>query len=299
MLGLAALLSACASRAPSLPDATALTQFSDRVLLTDVPFHAQDAYQCGPASLAMVLNQRHIDATPDELKDRVYLPERQGTLQIEMVSAARQRDLLVFPLERQLESILSEVEAGNPVLVMQNLAFNWYPQWHYAVVIGYDLTQREMILHSGLNPAQREPFKVFMRTWDRANRWARVMLPPDQLPATAQPLSYLKAASDLEQTGRLSSALIAYQTAAAQWPDQPAAQLGIGNVKWAQNQQQAAIAQFQSLANNFPDFQPAWANLAFGLKAMGCPREAKQAKECSELPSKPKACTELRCPHSS
>lgn len=295
-LGLAALLSACAGRALNPPDAAALSHFPERVLLKDVPFHAQDAYQCGPASLAMILNQRHIAVTPDELKDRVYLPERQGTLQIEMVAAARQRDLLVYPLDKKLEAILTEVTAGNPVLVMQNLAFNWYPQWHYAVVIGYDLSARELIVHSGLNRAQREPFMVFLRTWDRADRWARVMLPPDALPATAQPLTYLKAASDLEQTGRLPSALQAYQQAATQWPDQPTAQLGIGNVLWAQDQRQAAISQFQSLVNNFPDFQPGWNNLASGLQTLGCAAAAEQAVNCSTLQDKPAACSQLHCP---
>lgn len=295
LLGLAALLSACAGRAPVMPAPSELASFPNRVVLESVPFHAQNAYQCGPASLAMVLNHRHISATPDGLKDRVYLPERNGTLQVEMVSAARERDLLVYPLERKLTAILSELNAGNPVLVMQNLAFDWYPQWHYAVVIGYDLAAEEMIVHSGLNAAQREPFGVFMRTWDRADRWARVMLPPGELPATANPLSYLQAASDLEQTGRLDSALRSYQKAATQWPDQPAARLGLGNTSWAMNDRQTALDHFQRLVNDFPDFQPGWNNLAIGLETLGCADQAKLARQCSKQDNKPTACTELSC----
>lgn len=295
-LGLAVLLSACAGRAPISLDTAQLPQLPKHILLNDVPFHAQDAYQCGPASLAMVLNQRHIKVTPEELKEQIYLPERQGSLQIEIVAAARQYDLLVYPLEKKLLAILSEVAAGNPVLVMQNLAFNWYPQWHYAVVVGYDLPNQELIVHSGLNRAQREPFKVFLRTWDRAGRWARVTLPTNSLPATAQPLTYLSAASDLEQTGRLPGALQAYQRAATQWPEQPTAQLGIGNVLWAQNQRFAAIAQFQQLVNNFPDFQPGWTNLASALQTLDCPVAAQQATECSQQTSKAAACAQLHCP---
>lgn len=298
LLGLTALLSACAGRAPIMPTPADLADFPNRVMLDEVPFHAQDAYQCGPASLAMVLNHRKIAATPDELKDRVYLPERNGTLQVEMISAARDRDLLVYPLEKQLEAILSELNAGNPVLVMQNLAFDWYPQWHYAVVIGYDLSAEEMIVHSGLNAAQREPFQVFMRTWDRADRWARVMLPPGELPATANPLTYLKAASDLEQTGRLDSALRSYQTAAAEWPEQPAARLGLGNTYWALDERQTALDHFQRLVNDFPNFQPGWNNLATGLATLGCTTQAEQARRCSEQPEKPAACSNIKCPAS-
>lgn len=298
LLGLTALLSACAGRAPIMPTSADLADFPNRVMLEEVPFHAQDAYQCGPASLAMVLNHRKIAATPDELKDRVYLPERNGTLQVEMISAARDRDLLVYPLEKQLEAILSELNAGNPVLVMQNLAFDWYPQWHYAVVIGYDLSAEEMIVHSGLNAAQREPFQVFMRTWDRADRWARVMLPPGELPATANPLTYLKAASDLEQTGRLDSALRSYQTAAAEWPEQPAARLGLGNTYWALDERRTALDHFQRLVNDFPNFQPGWNNLATGLETLGCTTQAEQVRRCSEQPEKSAACSNIKCPAS-
>lgn len=295
LLGLTVLLSACAGRAPTLPDASSLSHLPPQVLLTDVPFHAQDAYQCGPASLAMVLNHRQIDATPDALKDRVYLPERKGTLQVEMVSAARERDLLVYPLEKKLDAIMAELQAGNPVLVMQNLAFDWYPQWHYAVVIGYDLAAREMIVHSGLNEAQREPFSLFMRSWSRADYWARVMLPPGQVPATAEPLAYLRAASDLEQTGRLDSARRAYQSAVEQWPDQPTARFGLGNTLWAMNQRTAALGEFQALVDRFPEFKPGWNNLATGLELSGCAEAAETARQCSEQQNKSAACKRLSC----
>lgn len=296
LLGLTVLLSACAGRSPMvMPEATELAHLPDRILLQDVPFHAQDAYQCGPASLAMVLNHRGVAATPDSLKDRVYLPERKGTLQVEMISAARERDLLVYPLDKDLQAILTELAAGNPVLVMQNLAFNWYPQWHYAVVVGYDLNAREMLVHSGLNKAQREPFHVFMRTWSRADYWARVMLPPGQLPATARALTYLRAASDLEQTGRLHSAEAAYRSAVEQWPDQPTARFGLGNTLWAGNKRTAALEQFQQLVNDFPDFQPGWNNLATGLELSGCASAAAAARQCSQQVPKSDTCAHLSC----
>lgn len=295
LLSLTALLSACAGRAPLLPAPSELSHLPPQVLLQDVPFHAQDDYQCGPASLAMVLNHRDIAATPDELKDRVYLPERQGTLQVEMISAARERDVVVYPLEKTLKAVLTELDAGNPVLVMQNLAFDWYPQWHYAVVVGYDLPAQQMIVHSGLNEAQREPFHVFMRTWNRADNWARVMLPPGQLPATVKPLTYLRATSDLEQTGRLASALQSYQSAVREWPEQPSARFGLANTRWAMNERHAAIEEFQRLVNDFPDFKPGWNNLATGLDVLGCPVESAKARQCGEQQNKTTECRDLVC----
>lgn len=281
LLSLIALLSACAGRPLVLPTLESLANLPEQVYLDDVPFHAQDEFQCGPASLAMLLNQRGIADQPDELTERVYIPERNGTLQVELVSAARERDLLVYPLDGRLENLMAEVAAGNPVLVMQNLAFNWFPQWHYAVVVGYDLSTREMIVHSGLNKAQREPFRVFTRTWDRAERWAIILLPPGQLPAQPTPLTYLRAASDLEQTGRLESAKRSYSAALQAWPEQPSARLGLGNLAWAAEQPEQAGEHFHQLVSDFPDFKAGWNNYSVVLNALGCEQAATLARQCA------------------
>lgn len=281
LLGLTLLLSACAGRPIALPDPEQLTHLPPRILLDDVPFHAQDDYQCGPAALAMTLQQRGLGDTPESLVDRVYIPERQGSLQVEMVAAARERDLLVYPLERNLESILYELAAGNPVLVMQNLAFNFAPQWHYAVVVGYDLPQQTLLVHSGLNEAQKEPFQLFMRTWDRADRWARVIMPPDRLPATAEALPFLRAASDLEQTRRLDAAAMAYRTALQRWPEQPAARLGLGNIAWSSNRPRDAETELRKLVSEHPGLGAGWNNLSVVLDHLGCNAAAAQARQCA------------------
>ena len=267
---LGALLSGCAGQ-PQWP-----TGF-DTAELTNVPFHPQEQYQCGPASLAMMLNTQGVNATPDELKSRVYLPERQGALQIEMVAAARQYGMLVYPLEPELADILVEVRAGYPVLVLQNLRFNWWPQWHFAVVIGFDSDQEALILHTGTQQRYRQPASVFMATWDRSNRWARVILPPNQIPLTAQPLPYLMAAHDLEATQQLVAAQFAYQAAAAAWPDQPAALLGLGNIAYQQGRWAVATDRYQAMTTRFPQIASGWNNLAEALLKQGRAAAAEAA----------------------
>lgn len=279
-LGLTALLSACAGLTPTSPQSIPDDLPPNR-LLTNLPFHAQDEYQCGPAALSMLLGQRNIAAAPDQLKDRVYLPERKGSLQVEMVAAAREQGLLVYPLAPELKAILREVDAGNAVLVMQNLAFGWYPQWHYAVVIGYDLNTQDLILHSGLNARQREPFGLFLRTWQRADNWAVVAMPAGTLPATAEPLRYLKAAADLEQVGQTASAEAAYRQASERWTDQPAPLLGLGNIAWNDGRQSEAVDHFSELVRRFPEYQAGWNNLATGMEAMGCNEAAAQVRACA------------------
>ena len=80
-----------------------------------------------------------------------------------MVSAARSHGLLVYPLDGSLKSLLEEIASGHPVLVMQNLRFDWWPQWHFAVAIGYDASDRSIILHTGTQERHEQALEVLQR----------------------------------------------------------------------------------------------------------------------------------------
>ncbi len=311
-LVLAVLLAGCATQPqwPAVAVGDANVRLDRTVLLDRVPFHPQERYQCGPASLAMMLNSRGLNRDPDDLKELVYLPGRRGSLQVELVAAARSHDLLVYPLDGTLDTLLTEVAAGNPVLVMQNLRLSWWPQWHFAVVIGFDADDRRIILHTDTREAHRETVEVFMATWSRAENWAVVMVPPDELPATAEPVDYLIAASDLESTNRFEAANQAYQTAEQAWPDQPAAVLGQGNIAYSRQDWAAASRHYQRLTNKFPDVAAGWNNLAHALAQQGCAVSARNAAACAaqlnparfgntpDLAAAPasESCPVIRCP---
>ncbi|MFZ3159744.1 MAG: PA2778 family cysteine peptidase, partial [Rhodoferax sp.] len=132
------LISGCATPQVATLDASWPQDIPARVELTQVPFFPQEAFECGPAALAMVAHAAGVRVSPETLVDQVYLPGRQGSLQPEMLAAARRQGLLAYPLKPRIEAVLREVAAGKPVLVFQNLAFSIYPVWHYAVVMGFD-----------------------------------------------------------------------------------------------------------------------------------------------------------------
>jgi len=252
-----------------------------RTVLEDVPFYPQELYQCGPAALAMMLNSQGLNTNPDVLRELVYLPGREGSLQVEMVAAARSHDMLVYPLDGELESVLKEVAAGHPVLVMQNLLYDWWPQWHFAVVIGFDPLEQTIILHTGTREGHESSVEVFANTWARSDYWSAVILPPGQIPATAQPLTYLSAANDLETTGHTNAAMVAYQSAEQRWRDQPAAILGQGNIAYTQGDVPQARDHFLRLVDTFPQEAVGWNNLAHTLKELGCAQAANKAQQCA------------------
>ena len=251
--------------------------------ITATPFYPQGRYQCGPASLAAVLNYRGIDISPEKLKDEIYLPKRKGSLQIEITSAVRNHRLLAYPLAPALEDLFYEVAANNPVIVLQNLGISWIPAWHYAIVIGYDLEKRQVILRSGKHKRITTPFKTFENTWQRSQHWGVVIVPPHQLPVTAKALPLLKVAESFEATGKTTTAQEIYKTALTKWPTNQIALMGLGNTYYAQKQYSNAIDLFRRLVETHPKQPSSWNNLAYALSAGGCIKEAIAAAENAVL----------------
>lgn len=228
-----------------------------RAELASVPFFPQETHQCGPAALAMAANSAGAATSAAALTAQTYLPDRQGSLQAEMLAAARRQGLLAYPLAPSLADLFSEVAAGTPAIVLQNLGLAAFPKWHYAVVIGYDLARAEVVLRSGLEQRQVLPFRTFEYTWARSGYWAMLALPATRLPATAEENRYVAAALALEQTGQIEPARTAYQTALSRWPHNLTARMGLGNAAYASGDNKLAEAAFRQAAADHPrDWAP-------------------------------------------
>ncbi len=248
-----------------------------------MPFFEQDLFQCGPASLAMVLNDQNIQVTPDELKPLIYIPDRGGSLQSEMRSSVRQYGVITLLLNDGLKGLIEEVAAGNPVLVMQNLGLSFLPQWHYAVVIGYDLTQQQIILRSGRNRRHTNSFRVFMNTWRRSQMWGLIIPSNQKLPTHVNERDFLNQVSALEQRSNLKQAELYYTLGTERWPDNALIHFGLGNVYYNQNRLVDSEVAFRTSIEKEPTSPWAWNNLAQVLKERGCNDLAKDAELCSKL----------------
>lgn len=234
-----------------------------------VPFFPQTDYQCGPSALATVLNFYGRSITPETLSHRIYVPGRKGSLQVEIVSAARQFGLAVYPLDPSLAQLLSEIEAGHPVLVLQNLGFSWLPQWHYATLIGFDLGEKNVILHSGRDEALPVLLTTFERTWEGGEYWGIVISPPAVIPATATPDRYLQSLEDLVITGQETAARDGYLAARKRWPHHSRVAFGQGNLAYRMGDYPQAVESLEAATTMNPDDAASWNNLAYALAQSG------------------------------
>jgi ABC-type bacteriocin/lantibiotic exporter with double-glycine peptidase domain len=147
-------------------------------LIATVPFVAQDAYQCGPAALAMVLSYWGAVADPEEIGRALYLPSARGVLNIELEFEARRRGFETRAFEGTLDRAKAELRRGRPLIVFQDLGRGSLSVPHFAVLLGYDDRSEVVVLHSGTTAYRILSYAEFLRTWATRRGWSLLITPP-------------------------------------------------------------------------------------------------------------------------
>jgi tetratricopeptide (TPR) repeat protein len=136
-------------------------------------------------------------------------------------------------------------------------------------------------LRSGTTRRWRTSLGTFERTWARGDYWALVILPAGEIPASAEPASYLVTARDLEVSGQAGAAGNAYRAATEHWPALPAGWLAWGNSLYAAGEFRQSEAAFRQATKLAPGDPRTWNNLAYALLKIACITEAQQAAACA------------------
>jgi len=274
------VVSACATHRDSNQHYLGLPVERSQELL-ETPFFPQESYQCGPASLATVLNSQGVEVSPQQLQALVYLPQRKGSLQAEMLAAAAHYGRLAVRIPPSMDSLLLELSSGNPVVVLQNLGIGSLPLWHYAVAIGYDLEKDEIYLRSGRDRRRAYRFRVFLKTWSRSNHWAMVVVSSGTVPVSATEKDYLAAASAFERRKNHHAALQAFEAGTRRWPDSYLAWAGTGNAAFSLSRFSEAEQAYRQALRLKPDRASIMNNLALTLAERGCRQTALSVMECA------------------
>lgn len=263
-----ACVSGCASDVRNM--VAEIERQGSEVELVDTPFFTQVTDQCGPSALAAILDVSGVSVTPEVLKSRVYIPGREGSLQIELLAATRGYQRVPYPVDPHPGAILGELNAGRPVLVLQNLGAKLAPVWHYAVVVGYLPEEGRFVLRSGDQERHLLPIRKFVRSWKRAGYWGFVVLSPGQMPSGPSADKYIRAVAAVEAVGDFESAATAYRAATERWPQNKLGWLGLGNAFYARGDLDSSENAYRTLLAIDPDDAVALNNLSQVQADRGC-----------------------------
>ena len=255
-------LAACSSvRLASNEVSESFQGLPEKKEIENVPFIQQTSGTCGPATLAMALQANGKNISMQDLESQVFTPGMNGSLQTDLISAGRRQGMLAIPIQG-LNALVHEIAANHPVIVFENLGLSWWPQWHYALAYGYDLQSRELILHSGSYSHHHLAIEEFEKSWKLGEEWGLVVLPPNQLSATANEIAHVKAAAGLEQAGQIEPARIAYEKILEKWPQSLGARIGLANIAYEKGDCANAVQILTETTQDHPTASFAWHNLA-------------------------------------
>lgn len=247
------VLGGCAGQFSSPAGLEALAGIDESSHIRGVPHFEQQDHECGPSALASVLGFAGMSRDLEVLRSELYSPTRKGALQLDFVAAARREGALAYELRPTFAALLTEVAAHHPIVVLQNRGLSWYPLWHYAVVTGYDRSERIIELESGDRPDERLPFTTFEHTWARSSYWALAVLPQNDLPTTAEPARLIPAAQALARAGHPKSARDAYEAALIRWPGERTVLFAAATAAMEDGDTVRAEEIFQGALQRFPN----------------------------------------------
>jgi len=135
----------------------------------NVPFYSQRTYQCGPASLAGVLNYYDYSVTPDQITRAIFRANIHGTVTLDMVLYVREKGFSARWYSGTANDIQCAVDGGVPLIVMIDVGFANLRKYHYMVVIGYG--QKGVTVNSGKEREKLMRWDKFLPRWQRTKYW--------------------------------------------------------------------------------------------------------------------------------
>ena len=143
--------------------------------VNNVPFYPQEDYQCGPASLAGVLNYWGMDISPEDIGAEIYSKSAKGTLNVDMVLYVERKGLNVTWYHGSIENIKRNIELGYPLIVLVDYGFWTIQQNHFMVVVGYG--DQGVLVNSGREQLKQISLEDFLEPWRKTKYWTMLITP--------------------------------------------------------------------------------------------------------------------------
>jgi len=142
---------------------------SHRFIIEKVPFFPQEDFQCGPSSLAGVLNYWGVSAAPEDIAHEIFSETARGTLTVDMVIYAQKKGLNATQYKSSLQDLKKNISSGYPVIVLVDYGISLYQVNHFMVVVGYD--DRGFFVNSGKKTNKFLAEEDFLKSWEKTGYW--------------------------------------------------------------------------------------------------------------------------------
>ncbi len=153
----------------------------DAVIIPNVPFFSQEAYQCGPTALAIALDYWYRKTgkddwtTPERIAADIYSPSARGVLSIDLEVYARAHGFQALQYAGSMADLREKVDKGVPLIILVDYGFSVYEANHFMVVTGY--TKNGVVVDSGRKENQEISEGELAKIWKKTDYWTLAVTP--------------------------------------------------------------------------------------------------------------------------
>jgi predicted double-glycine peptidase len=144
-------------------------------VIENVPFFPQKDFQCGPSSLAGVLNYHGKNTFPSQIADKIFKEKIRGTLSIDMAIYARQQGFVAHWYEGDTKDLRENIDNNRPLIAMVDLGLGPVQKPHFLVVVGYG--PKGVVVNSGAHQHKLVSWNRFQNQWNRTSSWTLRIFP--------------------------------------------------------------------------------------------------------------------------
>jgi predicted double-glycine peptidase len=153
----------------------------ERLTVIEVPFFPQEIFQCGPASLATVINYWYgktgaaKSLTPEAIGGEIYSPSARGVLGIDLELYARKQGFQARQIAGTIDELKNSLDRGVPPIVLVDYGFSLYQRNHFMVVKGY--SDSALLVNSGRKESERIANEDLLKVWEKTGYWMLLVMP--------------------------------------------------------------------------------------------------------------------------
>jgi len=151
-------------------------------VIHEVPFYEDTNYQCGPSSLASVMNywytKRHAfpPVTPEKISSEVYSKGARGTLGMDLEFYAKKNGFQTMQYSGSIDDLRNNILNEIPIIILVDYGAFFYQRNHFMVVTGY--SSDGIIAHSG-SEEKTISFNKLKKIWEKTRFWTLIVKPSD------------------------------------------------------------------------------------------------------------------------